>query len=80
MLRVSAWFQMFDAFVIVVSWSLDVAFWEGIWARPGQEGSTLLIFILPWRVIRIVNSKSHPRTVNALLRTKFTAQSIRRKE
>ncbi|WAR02271.1 hypothetical protein MAR_008829 [Mya arenaria] len=40
----------------MVSWSLDVAFWEGIWARPGQEGATLLIFILPWRVIRIVNS------------------------
>ncbi|XP_052798096.1 uncharacterized protein LOC128230117 isoform X1 [Mya arenaria] len=48
--------EIFDAFVIMVSWSLDVAFWEGIWARPGQEGATLLIFILPWRVIRIVNS------------------------
>ncbi|XP_045177159.2 uncharacterized protein LOC123537489 isoform X2 [Mercenaria mercenaria] len=48
--------EIFDAFVIMVSWCLDVAFWEGIWARPGQEGATLLIFILPWRVIRIVNS------------------------
>lgn len=48
--------EVFDAFVIMVSWCLDVAFWEGIWARPGQEGATLLIFILPWRVIRIVNS------------------------
>ncbi|KAL4224864.1 Voltage-gated hydrogen channel 1 [Mactra antiquata] len=48
--------EIFDAFVVTVSWCLDVAFWEGIWARPGQEGATLLIFILPWRVIRIVNS------------------------
>ncbi|KAH3890347.1 uncharacterized protein LOC127851559 isoform X2 [Dreissena polymorpha] len=48
--------EIFDGFVIIVSWSLDMAFWEGIWARPGQEGATLLIFILPWRVIRIVNS------------------------
>ena len=42
---------------MIVSWCLDVAFWEGIWARPGQEGATILIFILPWRVVRIVNSK-----------------------
>lgn len=48
--------EIFDAFVIMVSWCLDVAFWEGIWAQPGTEGATLLIFILPWRVIRIVNS------------------------
>ena len=41
-----------------VSWALDVAFWEGIWAQPGTEAATILIFILPWRVVRIVNSES----------------------
>jgi len=49
--------KVFDAFVIIVSWVLDVYFWEGIWGRPDQEGATLLIIILPWRVVRIVNSK-----------------------
>nr|KAG5698632.1 hypothetical protein BaRGS_003146 [Batillaria attramentaria] len=27
--------EIFDAFVVSVSWALDVAFWEGIWAHPG---------------------------------------------
>ncbi|KAK3577936.1 hypothetical protein CHS0354_020814 [Potamilus streckersoni] len=48
--------EVFDAFVLTVSWCLDVGFWEGIWAMPGREAATILIFILPWRVIRIVNS------------------------
>ncbi|KAK7098342.1 uncharacterized protein [Littorina saxatilis] len=48
--------EIFDAFVVSVSWALDVAFWEGIWAHPGTEAATILIFILPWRVVRIVNS------------------------
>lgn len=48
---------MFDAFVVTVSWCLDIAFYDGIWAKPGTEAATILIFILPWRVIRIVNSK-----------------------
>lgn len=48
--------EIFDAFVVSVSWALDVAFYEGIWAHPGTEAATILIFILPWRVVRIVNS------------------------
>lgn len=49
--------QVFDAFVITVSWALDIAFWEGLWAHPENEAANIMIFILPWRVIRIVNSK-----------------------
>ncbi len=49
--------QVFDAFVVTVSWCLDIAFYDGIWAKPGTEAATILIFILPWRVIRIVNSQ-----------------------
>ncbi|XP_048242302.1 uncharacterized protein LOC124141030 isoform X1 [Haliotis rufescens] len=48
--------ECFDVFVVTVSWCLDVAFYEGIWAHPGTEAATILIFILPWRVVRIVNS------------------------
>lgn len=49
--------QVFDAFVITVSWALDIAFWEGLWAHPENEAANIMIFILPWRVIRIVNSE-----------------------
>ena len=50
-------FKVFDAFVVIVSWCLDVAFWEGLWAHPEAEAANIMIFILPWRVVRIVNSK-----------------------
>ncbi|CAL1535769.1 unnamed protein product [Lymnaea stagnalis] len=48
--------EVFDAIVVAVSWCLDVAFWEGIWAHPGTEAAMILIYLLPWRVVRIVNS------------------------
>ncbi|XP_062580277.1 uncharacterized protein LOC134242206 [Saccostrea cucullata] len=48
--------EVFDAIVITVSWTLDIVFWEGLWAQPEQEAANIMIFILPWRVIRIVNS------------------------
>ncbi|KAL8584054.1 hypothetical protein ACOMHN_022394 [Nucella lapillus] len=48
--------ELFDIFVVAVSWSLDVAFWRGIWAHPETEAATILIIMLPWRIIRIVNS------------------------
>ena len=61
--------EMFDAFVITVSWILDVAFWEGLWAHPEEEAANIMIFILPWRVMRIVNSEYTiyiPKTCNAV--------------
>ncbi|KAK3581609.1 hypothetical protein CHS0354_001931 [Potamilus streckersoni] len=48
--------EVFDAFVVTVAWCLDVAFWEGLWAHPETEAANIMIFILPWRVVRIVNS------------------------
>ncbi|XP_012941805.1 uncharacterized protein LOC101862058 [Aplysia californica] len=48
--------EVFDAVVVAISWALDVAFWEGIWAHPGTTAATILIYMLPWRVVRIVNS------------------------
>lgn len=48
--------EVFDAIVVAISWALDVAFYEGIWAHPGTTAATILIYMLPWRVIRIVNS------------------------
>ncbi|GFS62563.1 voltage-gated hydrogen channel 1 [Nephila pilipes] len=40
--------EVFDAFVIVLSFALDVAFWE-------QEGIDLIIVLRLWRVARILN-------------------------
>ncbi|XP_025086663.1 uncharacterized protein LOC112559546 [Pomacea canaliculata] len=48
--------EVFDAFIVSSSWVLDVYFWQGIWDQPREEAATLLIYILPWRVVRIVNS------------------------
>ncbi|KAK3103453.1 hypothetical protein FSP39_019368, partial [Pinctada imbricata] len=48
--------EVFDAFVVVTSWALDIVFWKGLWAHPETEAANIMIFILPWRVIRIVNS------------------------
>jgi len=44
--------------VITVSWALDLVFWEGLWAHPEDEAANIMMYILPWRVMRIVNSKS----------------------
>ena len=46
--------------MITVSWALDLVFWEGLWAHPEDEAANIMIFILPWRVIRVVNSKLFP--------------------
>ncbi|XP_071121423.1 uncharacterized protein [Mytilus edulis] len=48
--------EVFDAFVVLVSWILDVAFWEGLWAHPETEAARIMTIILPWRLVRIVNS------------------------
>ncbi|XP_064600947.1 uncharacterized protein LOC135467116 [Liolophura sinensis] len=48
--------EMFDAFVVIVSFIIDLAFLEGITTLPLQESAYILSFILPWRVIRVVNS------------------------
>lgn len=48
--------EVFDAGVIITSWSLDLAFKDGIWDHPGSNAATILIILLPWRVVRIVNS------------------------
>ncbi|BFZ04866.1 hypothetical protein BsWGS_07905 [Bradybaena similaris] len=48
--------EIFDALIVSISWALDVGLSEGIWAHPGSQAATFLMYLLPWRVIRIVNS------------------------
>lgn len=70
--------EVFDAFVVTVSWCLDIAFYDGIWAKPGTEAATILIFILPWRVIRIVNSFVLVIQEKDLVQLKIVKQQYRR--
>ncbi|CAH1777327.1 unnamed protein product, partial [Owenia fusiformis] len=48
-------FQMFDGFVVILSWILDLALIDGIWAQSEVDAALLLIILLPWRIIRIIN-------------------------
>lgn len=49
---------MFDAFVVAASLAIDLAFLDGIWEMENfVDSAMLLVILLPWRVVRIVNSK-----------------------
>lgn len=69
--------EVFDAFVITVSWCLDLVFWEGLWAHPEDEAANIMIFILPWRVIRVVNSFVLVIQGRDLLQLKIVKQQYR---
>lgn len=69
--------ELFDAFVITVSWALDLAFWEGLWAHPEDEAANIMMYILPWRVIRIVNSFVLVIQGRDLLQLKIVKQQYR---
>ncbi|XP_052245129.1 uncharacterized protein LOC127854135 [Dreissena polymorpha] len=69
--------EVFDAFVLTVSWALDLVFWDGLWAHPEDEAANIMIFILPWRVIRIVNSFVLVIQGRDLLQLKIVKQQYR---
>ncbi|KAL4224865.1 Voltage-gated hydrogen channel 1 [Mactra antiquata] len=69
--------EVFDAFIITVSWALDLVFWEGLWAHPEDEAANIMIFILPWRVVRIVNSFVLVIQGRDLLQLKIVKQQYR---
>ena len=48
---------MFDAFIVISSFILDVIFLDSRWYETGKDATTILVLLLPWRVVRIVNSK-----------------------
>ena len=50
-------FQVFDAFIVITSFILDVIFLDSRWYETGKDATTILVLLLPWRVVRIVNSK-----------------------
>ena len=49
--------QVFDAMIIVASFVVDLVFLKGLQAFPLDDSIFILAFLLPWRVIRVVNSE-----------------------
>ncbi|XP_076466809.1 uncharacterized protein LOC143297814 isoform X3 [Babylonia areolata] len=48
--------EVFDAVIIVVSFTLDIIFVEGLTILHLQHYVIVLSFLLPWRVLRVLNS------------------------
>ncbi|KAK6972497.1 voltage-gated hydrogen channel 1, partial [Biomphalaria glabrata] len=48
--------RVFDAFIVVSSFALDFVFLDSRWYETGKDATTILVLLLPWRVVRIVNS------------------------
>ena len=47
--------QLFDAVIVLTSFSLDLVFIQGITGPQSQEAIALLIIFLLWRILRIIN-------------------------
>ncbi|XP_033752439.1 putative uncharacterized protein DDB_G0277255 [Pecten maximus] len=48
--------EVFDAFIVLISFVVDLIFLEGLSAYSLEDFVYILAFILPWGVIRVVNS------------------------
>lgn len=48
--------EIFDAVIVIVSFVVDLVLAKGPWAYKVQTAVFILSFLLPWRVIRVVNS------------------------
>lgn len=50
--------QLFDAVIVLTSFSLDLVFIQGITGPQSEEAIALLIIFLLWRILRIINGTS----------------------
>ncbi|KAL4225410.1 Voltage-gated hydrogen channel 1 [Mactra antiquata] len=48
--------EVFDAFIVLISFVLDVVFIDSKWYETGKDVTTVLVLLLPWRIVRIINS------------------------
>ncbi|XP_033751624.1 uncharacterized protein LOC117335611 isoform X2 [Pecten maximus] len=48
--------EMFDGFVVIASFVVDIVFLKGMSGMHVREMVVILAFLVPWRVIRVVNS------------------------
>ncbi|WAR02275.1 HVCN1-like protein, partial [Mya arenaria] len=48
--------EVFDGFIVTISFVIDVVFMDSKWYESGKDATTILVLLMPWRVVRIVNS------------------------
>jgi len=66
--------QIFDAIVIVTSFTVDVVFVGGVSGDHGQKAAAALVVLLVWRVARVVdgtNYQSNPLTHTVVIRVQL---------
>jgi len=47
--------QIFDAFIIVSSFTIDIVFLSGVSGEEGQKAAAVLVILLLWRIARVVD-------------------------
>ncbi|XP_061187181.1 uncharacterized protein LOC133195350 [Saccostrea echinata] len=63
--------EVFDAMVVIFSFILDLVFIKGVHAFKVQKFLVILIILVPWRIIRVVNSLIVAVTDHAHFRMKL---------
>jgi len=49
--------QIFDAVIIVSSFTIDIVFLGGVSGEEGQKAAAVLVILLLWRIARVVDGK-----------------------
>jgi len=49
--------QIFDAFIIVSSFTIDIIFLGGVSGEEGQKAAAVLVILLLWRIARVVDGR-----------------------
>jgi len=47
--------QIFDAFIIISSFTIDIVFLGGVAGEEGQKAAAVLVILLLWRIARVVD-------------------------
>jgi len=47
--------QIFDAFIIISSFTIDIIFLGGVSGEEGQKAAAVLVILLLWRIARVVD-------------------------
>jgi len=49
--------QIFDAVIIVSSFTIDIIFLGGVSGEEGQKAAAVLVILLLWRIARVVDGR-----------------------
>jgi len=54
--------QIFDAFIIISSFTIDIIFLGGVSGEEGQKAAAVLVILLLWRIARVVDGMLNCRS------------------